>query len=361
MRLQLALAVLVALPSVAHADGVLTMRGVYYKERATRVEQPMLDGTFDVGENSTVDAHFLIDAITSASTASGATDTTFSEKRVEGGGGYTRRVGGSSASVAGKISIEPDYRSYWIDARISREFAQKNLVATLGGGVGHDDVYMLAATGLGGLTAAMSVGTLNTVLGSASVSQIVSKNAVAALTYDLAYLTGYQQNPYRTAITADGLVPERHPTERMRQAIAASVRRFVPRTNTTVIATYRFYFDDWGVIAHTPELRLVQEVGDGADFTLRYRYYHQSAADFFLPTYPSSDPNLYPYVSDDVKLSNFQSQTLGVKLGVYGKELGLEGRLEEARGEIVLEYVAQDTRFGNAVIAHAALALPFEY
>src|SRR5215475_1780893 len=90
MRLQLvAAASLVVLASPASADGTLAVRGVYYKERATRVMQPMLDGMFDAGVHGVVTGHFLVDAITSASASSGAVNAVpFNELRYEGGVGY---------------------------------------------------------------------------------------------------------------------------------------------------------------------------------------------------------------------------------------------------------------------------------
>ena len=95
MRLQLiiVLALLVG-ASAARADGELDARAVYYKERATRVEQPMLDGIFDVGTRGLLTAHFLVDAITSASAGSGAANgVAFVEHRYEGAAGYTHQVG----------------------------------------------------------------------------------------------------------------------------------------------------------------------------------------------------------------------------------------------------------------------------
>src|SRR4051812_49961908 len=80
-----------AVATPARADGSLAVRGVYYKERATRVMQPMLDGMFDAGVHGVVTGHFLVDAITSASASSGAADATaFTERRYEGGLGYAR-------------------------------------------------------------------------------------------------------------------------------------------------------------------------------------------------------------------------------------------------------------------------------
>lgn len=354
-RLVLAL-LFVSTPALA--DGELTLRGVWYKEKATRVIQPMLDGRFDAGEDAEVDAHLLVDAITSASVAAGALDEPFSERRYEVGGGYTRaitdwRIGGSA-----RFSHEPDYDSVFAGVHLERALLSDNLVLGLSGGGGFDSVSNAGVPA--GMGEPLS-GQLTTTLGSASVTQVLSQHAVAGLTYDVSYLSGFQENPYRSAITAEGLVPERHPDTRLRHAIAASLRWFFLRTETTAIVSYREYRDDWGLRAHTPELRLVQQAGEGVDVTLRYRYHRQGAADFYLPSYPSNDLDQFPYVTDDVKLSAFDSQTIGFKVGVLGSVIGFTGRFEQARGEFMLEYTDQDNRFGNAVQAHASLTLPFEY
>jgi len=348
-----------ALPATARADGELSMRGVYYKERATRVEQPMIDGRFDVGTHGSLDAHVLVDAITSASVgAGGAGGGAFSERRYELGVGYihqlkTARVGGMT-----RVSMEPDYRSLFAGGRVETDLADQNFTLSFFGGLGRDHITNGAPAGT---LAPQLQGDLTTALASVAMTQILSRNAVASLIYDLAYLNGYQQNPYRTVVTADGLVPERAPDKRTRHAIAGIVRTYVPRTATTLIGAYRFYADTWGVIAHTPELRVIQEASDGVSFGLGFRYYRQSAADFFKPVYPTSDPQMEPYLVDDPKLSKFDSETLSAKFDVAGQAFGLHGRWARARGEVIIEYVVQHNRFGNAGIAHVALTVPFDY
>jgi hypothetical protein len=153
-------------------------------------------------------------------------------------------------------------------------------------------------------------------------------------------------------------VPERHPFERTRNALAVSGRYFVPQTNTAFIAAYRYYWDSWKIHAHTPELRIVQQVGLGVDAGVRYRYYTQSAASFWRKMY--TDPSA-KYLTDDPKMSPFDGHLMEAKLGMLGEVFGLEGRWAGARFEGILEYVVQHNRFGNAVVAHASLTLPFEY
>ena len=195
----------------------------------------------------------------------------------------------------------------------------------------------------------------------ASASQIVSRDAVAGVSVDVSILRGYQSNPYRQAIVGEALIAERHPTERTREAFAAWIRYYLAEPGTTLIGTYRYYRDTWQVHAHTPELRIVQEVGRHADAAVRVRYYAQDGADFFRTRYSLNDVAMTPFVSDDVKLSSFTGYAIEAKLGVTGEAFDLGGRWADTRIEGILEYAVQNNRFGNAVIAHVALTIPFVY
>lgn len=372
MRLQLtaaAAAAALAIAAPGRGDGSLAVRGVYYKERATRVMQPMMDAIFDAGTHGLVTGHFLVDAITSASSSSGAVNATpFNELRYEAGGGYTHELGALTIGVDGKYSTESDYLSRYGGLRGQLDLGQKNTVIGLGVGVSWDTVSAAAAQGPAMPTLrcddanpAASDCDLHVYALFGSVSQIVGKDTVIAATVDLSTLRGFQSNPYRSAVVGEVLVPERHPTERTREAFAASIRHYLAATRTTFIAAYRYYRDDWHVHAHTPELRVVQEVGRDVDAAVRVRYYTQDGADFYRERYPADSAAMNPFVSDDVKLSTFTGYTLEAKLGVLGEAFQLSGRWAGARFEGMLDYTAQHNRFGNAVIAHVAVTIPFTY
>jgi hypothetical protein len=369
MRLQLVIAAaLLALTATAAADGEVSVRGVYYKERATRVVQPMLDGKFDVGTKGIVTAHFLVDAITSASASSGADNAMpFTEKRYEGGVTYTHELDDLRLSGSGKYSTESDYVSIFGGLRGEYDLAQKNTVLGLGIGVSRDTISAGSAQGLAQPMIECMSGMSNVECNLSSTSlfmsasQILSKNSIVGLTYDVAGLKGYQANPYRTALTDDGIAPERHPNWRLRQAVAASLRYFYPASQTTFIGAYRFYRDNWDINAHTPEVRVIQAVGRVADASVRYRYHHQDKAVFYRDRYSTTDISVNRYLSDDVKLDAFTGHLFQAKLGILGEAFGMDGRWAGARFEGILEYVRQHNRFGNAIIAHVALTVPFEY
>lgn len=370
MRLQLAItaAVVLGAAATARADGDVSVRGVYYKERATRVVQPMMDAAFDVGTRGVVDAHFLVDAITSASSSSGADNAkAFDEKRYEGGAGYTYDFRFAKLGAEAKYSTESDYISRYGGIHGSLDLFQKNTVLAGGAGISRDKITAAAAQGpmppalecKPGENANECALSVTSVF--VSASQILSPDIVAGISYDFSALDGYQSNPYRMALADDGTAAERHPTSRHRSAVAGVVRYYYAPSRTTFIGAYRYYHDNWKVSAHTPELRIVQEVGHVADATLAYRFYTQTHAFFYHDRYSTVDPSVNRYISDDAKLEAFQTHVIEAKLGVLGEAFGATGRWSGARFEGILSYAAQGNRFGNAIIAHVALTVPIEY
>lgn len=352
----LAVAAVAALGHGARADGTLTLRGAYYKERATRVVQPMLDGRFEVGDHGTASGHLLVDAITSASASAGAADSAFTERRYEAGGGYAHEASWGRLRGDARASSEPDYTSLFGGAGLELYLADKNTVLALGGGLGRDTITNAGAQGP---FSAKIEDTLRTLLAAVSASQVVSRNAVVSLGYDLSVLRGYQQNPYRTVVVGAEVMPERHPDERTRHALAGTGKWFSPALGATAIASYRLYADSWGVLAHTPEARVIKDLGGDEEIlvSLRYRFHWQRHADFVEREYSAADR----YRSDDEKLVSFTSHTLEAKLSLLGEALGFSGPLAEWRGELLLQYVDQNNRFGNAIAAQAALTVPFSY
>jgi Protein of unknown function (DUF3570) len=343
----------------AAADGEVTLRGAYYKERSTRVAQPMLDARFDVGESGELAGHVLLDSISSASVAAGAAGQAFAENRYEVGAAYLHRLGKLRLGGGTRLSSEPDYQSALVHLRGEIDLAERNTTLALNLAGGRDSVSNEGAQ------TEMSEpieGVLYTSLASLSVSQVLAPILVGQLTYDIAHLDGFQENPYRVVSAGGNFEPERVPETRTRHAAQAALRGFVPATRSTLIGSYRLYADDWGVVGHTPEARVIQEVTPGFDLHLRYRLHYQGAADFYEPIYLSADPEMEPYLTDDVKLDRLTTHSVGGKLDLELSLVGFRaGPLARARAQASFEYIDQSTYYGNAVAAQFAFSVPFEY
>jgi hypothetical protein len=295
----------------------------------------------------------------------------FTENRYQAGGGYTHNLGTARVNASGRYSTESDYDSFFGGLRGEVDVNDKLTTLGLGFGVAHDSITGAAASGLTvpeltcnpitGETATTCY--LNTYSLFGSASQVVNKNLVVGASVDVSFLRGYQSNPYRRAVVGNQTEVEQHPNKRTRQAYALFGRYFIEATNTTLIGIYRLYRDNWldtdavGAGAHTPEVRIVQELGDTVDAALRYRYHTQNGADFYQERYEG----MQTFRSDDVKLSAFSTHLIEGKLGLYGETFGLEDLWGGMRVEALLQYYIQHNRFGNAVSAQLALTVPFEY
>ena len=118
----LLLLVLVAAP--ARAENKVEVHGTYYREASTRIIQPMLQLTKDLPYGFDVGAHAIVDAVTSASVAQGASqDDIFTETRKEAGlrAGKTFGWNRSRVGAVYRHSAEPDYGSHTIGIEASTE------------------------------------------------------------------------------------------------------------------------------------------------------------------------------------------------------------------------------------------------
>lgn len=264
----------------ARAEDRVTIRGAYFREHSTRVVQPMLQINKDLPAGFDVAGHFLVDAITSASIAAGTTqDSIFTELRKETGVAVGKTIGWSRLGLAVRHSREPDYVSTTGGLSFSQGFWENSGTIAVNLAYGKDvqcpnlnfnlDVYF----------------------GSVAYTQALSPTLVAQVGYELAALHGFVGNCY---IQVPNLGRERPPTERRRHVGMGRIAKHLAGWGTTFQLHYRFYVDDaadiepepWGLVAHTIEARLYQELTLGLEVRLGYRGHSQGAADFWCNTDP---------------------------------------------------------------------------
>ena len=148
----------------------------------------------------------------------------------------------------------------------------------------------------------------NTYSLSLSFSQILSKNAQFSLFLDLVQQQGWLSSPLQRVYFGDkpnfyvgnpANIPnytsstntdvfqladdiERLPDTRFKIPFGARFNFYI---NETFVARtyYRFYTDDWGVTSHTAEIELPIKISQKFTLYPSYRYYTQTAADYFAP------------------------------------------------------------------------------
>lgn len=290
--------------------------GVYVRQdtNATRVISPRVRLRAPIaGDETHVDASYAVDVWTSASVdivASASQPVT--EQRDELNVALDHSLGDLKLGAAYRFSKEPDYESHGGSLNVSLDLASK--ATTLGwfaggssdrvGRVGDPSFNEQASTLTSGL----------------SLTQVVDAKTIVQLLYDIALVRGYQASAYRyIAFGAVGpcrattalCLPERAPRERVRHAASLRVRRALSE-ELSFGASYRFYLDDWSVMSHTARADFAWAPQLNSTISLSYRFYTQTAADFYQPFYSEQEAGRAHFTRDR-ELSPLTSQRVAVE------------------------------------------------
>lgn len=315
------LLVFASISGVAAQDQVVAKTEVYHDSDNTTVVRPSFRivrnlGPVDLG------AAYSVDAITTASidVMTQATAAEFSDRRQEVSLSLDRNLFGSKYGASYTHSTETDYRSDAIAAHFSRDLFERN--TTLSGRIGYvrDSVFRILdprfeedLTGWGYM---------------AGISQVVSPTLIVQASYEGAYLSGFQQSPYRFVrfgrfgFRFDGRLPvfegvtgtrrEEHPEDRLRHTFSTKAAWYLGH-EMALHPGYQFYFDDWGIVSHEASLQLLREFGSHVIGRVGYRYFRQGAADFYEGQYVLA-PSRYKYVSADKRLGPVEGHLVGLRV-----------------------------------------------
>ncbi|MEP2937725.1 MAG: DUF3570 domain-containing protein [Gilvibacter sp.] len=178
----------------------------------------------------------------------------------------------------------------------------------------------------------------NTFSASLSFSQILSKNAQFSLFLDVVQQKGWLGNPMQRVYFADranyfignaNSIPnytspdntdvfqladdiERLPISRFKIPIGARFNYYL--NETFVLRTYyRYYTDNWGIKSHTASLEVPIKVSGKFTLYPNYRFYTQTAANYFAPF--EQNVSTQEYYTSDFDLSKFEAHQYGFGVG----------------------------------------------
>ena len=148
------------------------------------------------------------------------------------------------------------------------------------------------------------------------LSQIITRNMVMSFNYEGITDEGYLNNPYRSVRYLDpsgalgySYQPEVYPRTKTSSAFAVRGRYFLPY-RAALNGEVRYYTDTWDVDAYNIELGYTHPLWDEWVIEMRYRYYDQTAAEFYSDLFPRRD--YQNFLARDKELSSFSSHTVGV-------------------------------------------------
>jgi hypothetical protein len=226
---------------------------------------------------------------------------------------------GSSVSLGGYYSNEFNYQSLGLSAGISQKtknngefglklsgyFDRVKLIypsefepATFGGGGrGERDHPDYGSSPRQTYTASFSF------------SQVINTRMQASLLLDLVEQHGYLGLPFHRVFFTDGADSvERLPSNRFKLPIGVRLNYFLG-DRVILRGYYRYYWDNWGVRAHTASLEVPVKITPFFSVIPLYRYYTQTAANYFEPygTHAQSDA----YYTSNYALAHFNSSFFG--------------------------------------------------
>lgn len=228
-------------------------------------------------------------------------------------------------------SSESDYKSNALAIKGSREMFDKNTLVTLGLAYADDDVLAVPGTVL---LEDQSKRSFDFSLG---LSQVLNKRTVVDFNLSYGHDWGYLSDPYRQISQTETFIvdtpigpfpitdtfdfPENRPDHRGRAAFRAGVRHYVEPLDGGLSAAFRAFTDSAGIVSETIELEYAQQLGDRIILTPFFRFYNQSAADYYYPSLTGTGilgrdviDGTPPNYSSDYRVSAFQSISYGVGL-----------------------------------------------
>jgi len=151
------------------------------------------------------------------------------------------------------------------------------------------------------------------------LSQILTRNLIAGVTFDVITDDGYLLNPYRSiryysnsplGYSLLNQSPQTFPDTRTSTAVEGRLKYYLPY-RASVTGVYRYYRDTWGIIGNTFEIDYTHPVRNMWIFEGRARYYKQGSANFYADIFPYFDSQNFE--ARDQTLAASENLTIGAK------------------------------------------------
>lgn len=283
------------------------------------------------------------------------------------------------------VSTEYDYFSVGVGGSYTKLFNEKNTEVSVSGNVYIDTWNAIYPTelrpfGEGGDGLNNRLFTQNTITGNTNYapiftefadegrnsyslgfgfSQILHKNVQGSLALDFVQQQGLLSTPFQRVYfgdVADSFIDdfqladaiERLPDSRFKVAVGGRLNWFLNET-FTVRTFYRYYFDDWGINSHTASIEVPIKITDKFTLYPSYRFYNQTAADYFRPYEGALSTD--EFYTSDYDLSEYSANQFG--FGVSYTDIFAKAHLWKfglKSIDLKLYQYDRDTTFSSSII-----------
>ena len=295
------------------AETFFESRYQYYQEDDDRIRVDSNYSLFslDLSETTNLGGSFLYSAISGASPTGlppllkgGAVPVAeLEDERIGFTLDLSHQIGDHRLRAGFAYSNESDYRSLAYSLQDTISFNQKNTELVLGFALTDDTV------GANGSPLDENKRSYDVLIG---LNQVLSPDDLLNINFTLGWREGFLSDPYKRVLINDFFVlPESRPNDRFEQLIFVRWTHAFAKIGASLETSYRYGHNDYGSESHTFEVAIHQKLfGDRLIIRPAFRYYWQSAADFYDTEF-KGNPNYY---SADYRLSEEETTSLGVQV-----------------------------------------------
>jgi hypothetical protein len=154
------------------------------------------------------------------------------------------------------------------------------------------------------------------------LSQILSKRMQGSVALDFVQQQGLLSTPFQRVYFSDiedSFIENFHLADNVEQLpgtrfkVASGGRLNFYINEIFVLRTYyRYYFDDWGIVSHTASVELPVKISLKYTFYPSFRFYNQTAADYFAPYEQHLSSS--EFYTSDYDLSGYKANQYGLGL-----------------------------------------------
>jgi hypothetical protein len=277
-----------------------------YDGGGVTVDGPSLLVRKSFAEKYSVAANYYVDMISSASIDVVTTASPYEEQRDQASLALDLLNGKTQYSLSVTGSDEDDYTANTASFDLSHDLFGDLTTVSFGYSRGWDEVRKRGDPDFDEPVDRRSY--------RVGLTQIVTPSLVMGLAYETITDEGFLNNPYRSVryLDADNPAgfayqPEVYPRTRTSNAASMNARYFLPY-RAVLHGEVRWFTDTWGIDAGNVRVGYTHPLGERWILEGGYRWYDQSAADFYSDLFPRRD--FQNFLARDKELSTFTSQML---------------------------------------------------
>ncbi|MDH3546020.1 MAG: DUF3570 domain-containing protein [Gammaproteobacteria bacterium] len=278
-----------------------------YEGGGVEIDGPSVLVRKQVGKSTSFVSNYYVDMVSSASIDVVTTASPYTEERTQWSLGMDYLRGNTTMRMSFTSSVESDFDAKTYSFSVSQDMLGDLTTLTLSYALGDDVVGRSDDVDFERQNDRQHYGI--------GLTQIITKNLIAAVNFETITDEGFLNNPYRSVRYADSgtaigysYEPELYPNTRTSNALGIRAKYYLPH-RAALESEYRFFTDTWDIDSHTASIAYIHPMGP-MTFTAKYRYHDQSGAHFYRDLFSRSEATSFR--GRDKELSALTSHTFKI-------------------------------------------------